>query len=184
MVLGIRLPSALFAAAGAAACIGLSAGCGGDADDEGAERVVTETVSETGSTPVETETGTVPDQTITGPSDPAIPEAEAEADITDTLRAFNRTANAGKLQQACQGFFSEAFLTRLPTERKCATTLAGARAGRTGKMVIFGVYLEGDETAVAAVVMGGIRNLPEAGRNLDLVFENGAWKIDAVNTYP
>lgn len=169
----------LLPAIGILACIGLLGGCGGDDDGEVAERTVTETVAESESLP--DETGTSPEDIIAGVPKPA--SGEVEAEIVNTLREFNRTANLGKAQQACQNYFSEAFLARLPTERECATTLAGARGGK-GKVqmeVIRGTVFASDEGTASVQVRLGDR-VPEDFRNIDLVLEGTAWKIDAVNT--
>lgn len=170
------------------ACILAGAGCGGD--DEPEERTVTETVAETETLGAETETdvegtiATVPDSDEL----PAGSEDEAEREIVNTLRDFNRTANLGKLQQACQNYFSEAFLARLPTERKCATTLAGARGGsKRAQMEVssIGPIVDLDEgTATVSVAVGGGFIDPDNVREVKLVFEDDAWKIDAVNTAP
>jgi hypothetical protein len=163
------IPLVLIAAVGIAACGG---------DDEEAAVTVTET---TASTPVEE--ATVPTETAEGETEvteiPSGPEGNAE--ITNTLRELNRDLNLGQTQEACDTYFSEAFMARLSSERECANTLAGAREGaEKAQLVVGGVDSYDDGTAFARVVITPEGSDDNLFRDIDFVYENGAWKIDAV----
>jgi hypothetical protein len=150
--------------------------CGGD--DENEPVTVTET---TASTPLEETTEST--ETVEGETEvteiPSGPEGNAE--ITNTLRELNRDLNLGQTEEACDTYFSEAFMARLASERECANTLAGAREGAAkAQMEVGGVNSYDDGTAFARVIITPEGSDDNFFRDIDFVYEDGAWKIDAV----
>jgi hypothetical protein len=145
--------------------------CGGDDGDEAV------TVTETAASTTES-TETLEEETAVTEI-PAGPEGAAE--ITNTLRELNRDLNLGQAEEACTTYFSEAFMARLASEGECANTLAGARGGaEKAQMEVGGVNAYDDGTAFARVIITPEGSDDNLFRDIDFVYEDGAWKIDAV----
>lgn len=174
--------AAVFAIALVVAAI---AACGGN-DDGGSEEADTVTVTTGSAEPTETDAATTPSETTapaTGPQSYPGTDDQAGREIAVVIREFNRTANLGKLQDACNNYFSSAFLARLAGERQCANSIASARPAMRKIQVSqrFDSAPGADDGTATGFFAFGEASDPAGWRDIEMVYEDGAWKIDAVN---